>query len=95
MTVLGVYRRQPQLGAFPDGTIPGFDLQGTERVERILGNAGLHCGATDDAIHCWCGGSMPADTTDTDEGIGFRHIIDQGGIRAIGIARFLEHCHCP
>ena len=69
--------------------------KGPKASSGILGNAGLHRGATDDAIHGRRRGSMPADTADTDEGIGFGHIIDQGGIRAIGIARFLENGHRP
>src|SRR6266850_8598922 len=94
-TILRVFRRQPQLGALPDSTIPGFDLQGTGGIERILGDTGLHRETTDDPVDGRSGWSMPADAANAYEGIRFRDIIDQCGVGAVGIARFLENRHGP
>src|SRR5919109_3489545 len=88
-----VYRRQTQLRASPDGTVPAFDLQRFGGIERVLSDAGSYRTAADNAIHRRRRRGLPTDAADANQGIRFRDVIDQGGIAAIGVARLLQNRH--
>src|SRR5215468_1331752 len=85
-TLSGVYSRQAQFRALPDGTIPALDCQWPGGVLRVFRNAGPHRGATEYTLHGWRGWGVPANPTNADQGIGFGHEIDHRGVRTIGIA---------
>src|SRR5262244_3699927 len=76
--------RQAKLGSSPNGTVPALDMQRPGSIQGLLGNVGLHGCSADDAVHGWRRWGVPADATNTDQGVRLWDIIDQGRVGAIG-----------